>query len=84
MNQFTSRHKSIPIKVINLLNGDILRFNSLKIVCDSLVGRMKNPNKYLTYPQAIDKILINQISISCAYLNNQNKMLIEVLSKKHT
>lgn len=36
MNQFNSRHKSIPVKVINLLNGDTLRFNSLKIVCDSL------------------------------------------------
>ena len=36
MNQFSSRHKSIPVKVIDLLNGDTLRFNSLKATCDSL------------------------------------------------
>ena len=57
MNQFNSRHKSIPIKVINLSNGNTMRFNSLKITCDSLdIDYMMAKPKLYNQP---DKIRID-------------------------
>lgn len=85
MNQFNSRHKSIPVKVIDLSNGNTMRFNSLKITCDSLgidyimtKPRLYNqPNKikidnYLLIPNYKVKSIMKTPVIVIDQINHKN------------
>lgn len=85
MNQFNSRHKSIPVKVIDLSNGNTMRFNSLKITCDSLgidyiMAKPKlynQPNKikidnYLLIPNYKVKSIMKTPVIVIDQINHKN------------